>query len=125
MIIATAEVAFFFSIVLLGKPFIQMLKTRLIKSLKGTIWTLKPISKRRHNVGIAMILLSFLPYYITQFVLILFDLDQTDRHILVGLLMLSDVLFMTSLFVLGGEFWERLNKLFKWPGDEVTKENKQ
>ncbi|MBU0630986.1 MAG: hypothetical protein KKC80_08795 [Candidatus Margulisbacteria bacterium] len=124
MIIATAEVAFFFSIVLLGKPF-QMLKTRLIKSLKGTIWTLKPISKRRHNVGIAMILLSFLPYYITQFVLILFDLDQTDRHILVGLLMLSDVLFMTSLFVLGGEFWERLNKLFKWPGDEVTKENKQ
>jgi hypothetical protein len=28
----------------------------------------------------------------------------------------GDIIFVASLFVLGPEFWERLKKLFAWPG---------
>jgi hypothetical protein len=31
----------------------------------------------------------------------------------------GEVLFVTSLFVLGGEFWGRLKGLSQWPGAAV------
>ena len=36
--------------------------------------------------------------------------------LLINLLILGDVLFITSFFILGGEFWARVKKLFEWPG---------
>ena len=39
---------------------------------------------------------------------------------IIALLLVSDATFLVSLFVLGGDFWERLKKLFEWQGEEPS-----
>ncbi|MBN1267959.1 MAG: hypothetical protein JXB04_00070, partial [Kiritimatiellae bacterium] len=38
----------------------------------------------------------------------------------IALLLASDATFLVSLFVLGGEFWDKLKKLFEWQGEEPS-----
>ncbi len=124
ILMASAEVAFLLCAVLLGKPFVQML-TAKIKAIffrrKGALPA--RVSRTRHRIGIAVLLISVAPYYITEIVLIFGQPSQMQHYALVALLIAGDLLFMTSLIVLGGEFWERLKNLFEWPGGEGALHN--
>jgi hypothetical protein len=35
---------------------------------------------------------------------------------IINILIIGEATFFTSLFVLGGEFWAKLKRLFQWPG---------
>lgn len=38
-----------------------------------------------------------------------------------GILVIADLVFFGSLFFAGGEFWEKLRRLFVWEGDRYAK----
>jgi hypothetical protein len=122
-LLVSSEVSFFLSVALLGKPFIQLIKSKI----KGSIFRkkgdapLKSVGKFRHRVGITMLIVaSIVPYFFTEIALMLGFVEKYGHSSLVGLLVMGNVLFITSFFVLGGEFWARFSQLFQWPGKTET-----
>jgi len=113
-ILATAaEVFFLLSILLLGKVAIQKIKERF------QLWFKKPITpvyigKYRHYTGVILFFLSFVPYLIIE-ISLFFGYPTKMQHINFFIfLIVGDVLFVISLFVLGDAFWEKIKSLFKW-----------
>jgi len=124
-LLISSEISFLLSVVLLGKPFIQLLKSKIKNSLfkkKGPA-DLKSVGKIRHHVGITMLLVaSVVPYFLTEIALVLGYVERYGHTALINLLILGDVLFITSFFILGEEFWARVNQLFAWPGKAEVSE---
>jgi hypothetical protein len=118
--VGSGEIAFITAVALLGKPFMEALKSRI----KGFFtWGKelpapppRPISRSRHTIGVTMFFMSFLPYPVVEGILIFGHPAGRDLHHLVAAMLAGDIIFVASLFVLGSEFWERLKKLFEWPG---------
>jgi len=120
--VASAEIAFFIAAVLLGKPFIEMVKAKVkgcIVKKRGLGAPAPHISKVRHYSGVTLLIFSFFPYYIAELALLIAHLDTHGLHMIVGFMLMGEALFIISLFILGGEFWDRLKKLFEWPGKET------
>jgi len=118
-LLISSEISFLVSVALLGKPFIQLIKSKIKSSIfrKKGEEHLKPVGKVRHSAGITMLLVAtIVPYSLTEVALLLGWVEKYGHTALVGLLILGDVLFITSFFILGGEFWARVKKLFEWPG---------
>lgn len=121
--LASAEIAFAISVVLLGKPFISMLKGRA----KGFFvrhkdpGPPKPVGRRRHFVGVCLVLLSFLPYFLSE-VALFYEYPKTDLgyEVMLLLMLLGDAMFIGGLFTLGGDFWDKLKKLFQYPPETAS-----
>jgi len=120
--VGSGEVAFISAVALLGKPFVEALKAKI----KGFFHRRKPaappapISRTQHAIGVTLFFVSFLPYPIVEAVLIFGNPTGKDVQYLVAAMLAGDVIFIISLFVLGGEFWARLKRLFAWPGMPET-----
>ncbi len=67
------------------------------------------ITPLRYNIGLVMFVLPFLPNYMISFMPHLIPISMTTRYIII---IASDVMFLASLFVLGGDFWDKLRALF-------------
>jgi len=67
------------------------------------------ISPLRYNIGLAMFVLPFLPNYMISFMPHIMPISLHVRYFII---VASDVIFMASLFVLGGDFWDKLRALF-------------
>ena len=120
--VASAEIAFFFGVVFLGKPFIEMVKAKVkgyVLKKRGPAAPAPHISQARHYTGITLLILSFLPYYAAEVALLFGHLNTQGIHMVVGFMLMGEALFIISLFILGGEFWDRLKKLLEWPGKET------
>jgi hypothetical protein len=116
-LIIAGEVTFWASIALLGKPFMQLLKTKLIAFLHSRKPAeLRHVSKRRHDVGLALFFCSFLSYYLALAVAFLELPRDQMLNAIINILIIGQATFFVSLFVLGGEFWAKLKRLFQWPG---------
>jgi hypothetical protein len=110
------------ALLLLGIPELMMLVAAAVlgKSgfhfLKGLLFGFfkrhaipKEVSPTRHRIGLALFLVPILWGWLTPYV------EQgipgyEGHRLAVGLL--GDLLLVSSLFVLGGEFWEKLRALF-------------
>jgi hypothetical protein len=116
--LASGEGAFLLAVALLGKPFIQAVKSKIkaFLSRPKDAAPAGPIGKTRHYVGVSLFLLSFSPYVITEIAILFVNLDAAGLRILLILLLSGDVMCVVSLLVLGEEFWGRLQALFRWPG---------
>jgi len=114
--IASAEISFVASAALLGKTVIEAIKSKIYSIFKPRVaMQPMPISKARHHTGIALLLLSFVPYFVTEIGLLLGYPKTEQGHMnLFFIFLLGDAMFIISLFVLGADFWERLKKLFEW-----------
>ena len=110
LLIISAEVAFAFSVVLLGKPFINLIKKEFIIKY---IFPPGNISKIRHYCGVVLFGMSFMPYLLTE-IFLFFDLPDEHSTFFLFLLILGNLLFVSSLIVLGTNFWEKLKNLFKY-----------
>jgi sterol desaturase/sphingolipid hydroxylase (fatty acid hydroxylase superfamily) len=85
---------------------------RIMSRAKGWMGSLKPagnIGKVRHCVGIAMFLLPIIPTYIMGYAPQWLP-DNSPWRLWVSIA--SDAVFLASLFVLGGDFWDKLRSLF-------------
>jgi hypothetical protein len=118
--VASGEIAFLGAVALLGKPFIQTVKSK-IKSIffRGKAPSApKPISKTRHYLGVTLLVLSLFPYYLSIASLFFMRPDAPNLRALLYALLSGEGLFIAGLLVLGEEFWARLKRLFEWPGKE-------
>lgn len=116
-VIISAEIAFWASAALLGKAFLTAAKARLREFLRRSISAApRPVSRTRHAVGVGLLFASVLPYYIIAAIPFLGLPKHLELRTIILTLIIGEVTFIVSLFVLGGEFWARLQKLFQWPG---------
>jgi len=67
------------------------------------------ITPLRYNIGLVMFVLPFLPNYMISFMPHFVYISLTTRYIII---VASDLIFLSSLFVLGGDFWDKLRALF-------------
>ena len=70
-----------------------------------------------------LLVASIVPYFLTEIALLSGYVEKYGHSALIGLLVIGDMLFITSFFVLGGEFWARVNVLFQWPGKREVLES--
>lgn len=115
--IASSEISFAISIVLLGKTFVKMLKSKILGIFfrQKTVKPAKPVGKMRHYIGVALLFLSFIPSLAVEIFLLL-GYPKTDAgHVYMFISLLSGyTMFIVGLFILGGDFWDRVKKLFHW-----------
>jgi hypothetical protein len=98
------------AIAVMGKAGFNLLKDHVFKFL-GRFRPAEQVSRPRYRVGLVLFVLSIvfgslLPYFPG----ILIDWREND----VFWSLVSDVMLITSLFVLGGEFWNKLAALFDY-----------
>jgi hypothetical protein len=108
LMVGGPEVFGILAVVCLGKENLLLLKDKIIAWLKR----LKPtgvVSRSRYRVGLVMFLLPLIPTYIMAYIPQWLP-DQSDLRLYVNLA--ADFIFLVSLFVLGGDFWDKLRALF-------------
>lgn len=120
LIFGLPEIGTMLAVAIMGKQGYEWLKSKLFASLSK----LRPksiVSKTRYNIGltifIALLLLAFLDPYISP---TLPFIEAYRREFVVGL----DVLFVLSLFILGGDFWEKLRSLFVYENHHSVQSNR-
>jgi hypothetical protein len=72
----------------------------------------RPASKTRYYVGLAIILLSWLPAYIYAYAPAAMPGGNARIYILAAM----DLAFVASVFLMGGEFWEKVRRIFIYEG---------
>jgi hypothetical protein len=118
IVVVSGEIGFLVSAALLGKPFVQAIKTK-IKALftSGTAPVPpRPVSRSRHAFGLVLFSLSFVAYYVVMAIPFFGLMKTSELRIVIIVAIVGELLFVVSLFVLGGEFWGRIKALFQWQG---------
>jgi len=125
-ILVAAEVIWLASIPLLGKEGFKQMKSRIFSLFKPRSG---PISRVRHQVGVWMFTIGSLSQVILGVTVMVayFFVGATDPAIRVmGLSFEHQALFyvyiqiaamacmIASVYVLGADFWHRLNNAFEW-----------
>lgn len=96
------------AVLCLGKENLMHLKNKLLACLKRV----KPtalVSRNRYRLGLIMFLLPLIPTYIMAYAPQWLP-DHSPQRLYVNLS--ADFIFLASLFVLGGDFWDKLRALF-------------
>ncbi|MFC2149194.1 transporter suffix domain-containing protein [Candidatus Auribacterota bacterium] len=119
--VTSAELIFFISILLLGKPFMVWMKAMAIKYIFRGKAASAPayFAKIRHYLGVTLFCMSFIPYFVTEVAILIRDPQPHTLHIYLGVMLSGNALFIISLFVLGGDFWEKLKDLFVWQSKKI------
>jgi hypothetical protein len=85
---------------------------RIIQRVKGGLGGLKPardVSRSRHVVGLVLFLAPALFAWIASYIPSLMPAEYTLR---VAVNLGIDAIFLAGLFVLGGDFWDKVRALF-------------
>ncbi|MBX9772744.1 MAG: hypothetical protein K2X29_15300 [Candidatus Obscuribacterales bacterium] len=102
------EVLIIASVALLGKDAFDLI-TGKIRAALHRIKPSGPVSKRRYTIGLVLFLLPLIPTYVMAYTPHLLPDDSPER---LYINIAADLLFIVSLFVLGGDFWDKLTALF-------------
>jgi hypothetical protein len=107
---ASAPIMKVSSIVILGKPSYLWIKYKFwhvfVKVARP-----KKVSRLRYNIGLVMFCLPIIPNYIMSFAPMLIA-DVYPTRLIINICI--DAIFIGSLFVLGGDFWDKLRALFTY-----------
>ncbi len=125
-IIIAGEVIWFASIPLLGKEGFKQMKTQAFGLLKPKSG---PVSKSRHKAGVWMFTIGIISQISLGIVVVVayFIVGAKDPSIAVmglsfeqqaivyiSIQMAAIACVVLSVYVLGVDFWERLNRVFEW-----------
>ena len=102
------EILVILAVVFLGKENLIIIKDKTLAFLK-LLKPPAPVSRWRYRVGLAMFLLPLITIYITAYIP---HWLQVNPFLLLYVNLVADILFLSSLFVLGGDFWDKLRALF-------------
>ena len=96
------------SVAILGKPSYLWIKSRFMQHYVRVV---KPYheSRLRYNIGLFLFCLPVIPTYIMAYAP---QVISENFYLRLILNISVDVIFITSLFVLGGDFWDKLKALF-------------
>ena len=97
---------------------------RIMQRVKGWFGKLKPagtVGRIRYNIGLVLFILPVVPTYIMAYLPRLLPDYSPERFLInVG----ADIMFFVSLFVLGGDFWDKLKALFIWKSKVIFPKSK-
>jgi hypothetical protein len=102
------EILGILAVVCLGKENLIVIKDKILSLVK----LIKPagqVGRWRYRLGLVMFLLPLIPTYVMAYVPQWLP-DNSPQRLYVNLA--ADFMFLTSLFVLGGDFWDKLRALF-------------
>ena len=96
------------SVAILGKPSYLYIKS---KFRYHVVRVIRPYhaSRLRYNIGLFLFCLPVIPTYIMAYAPLFFS-SNFYLHLILNISF--DVIFIASLFVLGGDFWDKLKALF-------------
>ncbi|MGB5387515.1 MAG: hypothetical protein WBN20_12095 [Eudoraea sp.] len=113
------EVFMIIAVAVMGKKGYEFIKSKTIKYLKRFAPP-DAVSLFRYRIGLILfslpVLIGIVQPYIGHFSTIIKDFP-------IWFTMVLDVIFISSFFVLGGDFWDKLSSLFKYDV-RVTKTQK-
>lgn len=102
------EIVAIIAIAILGKESFEFITGKAFGFLKK-IAPHGAVSKTRYRIGLVMFTLPLLPWYILAYAPQLLPASTSERTFIC---MAADLCFWSSLFVLGGDFWDKLRSLF-------------
>jgi hypothetical protein len=105
------EVLCIAAIALLGKETFQYLAHHAKLAFRRAVVD-RPASKARYYVGLAIVLLSWLPAYVYAYAPAAMPGGNARIYILAAM----DLAFVASVFLMGGEFWEKVRRIFIYEG---------
>ena len=108
LLVGVPEVFMLIAVAVMGKSGYAFLKTRLMSLLRRH-GPPERVSVFRYRIGLAMFVLPVFVGLLSPYVGDLLPL-YAERELAVAIAF--DILFVSSLFVLGGEFWDKLRALF-------------
>ena len=111
LVAGAPEVLCILAIALLGKETFQYFTHWAMRALRRAVID-TPASKGRYYVGLAIILVSWLPAYVSAYVPGVMPGGNARLYILAGM----DMAFVVSVFLMGGEFWEKVRRIFVYEG---------
>jgi len=94
--------------IVLGKEGFNYLKRRSFSLFKRYALP-RSVGRTRHHIGIGLFLLTVISGWLSPYLSQFFPLFQRNQ-LLIGVA--GDLIFLVSLFVLGGDFWDKLKALF-------------
>jgi len=108
-----AEILCVLAAAILGNEKYQKLARKVHHSTRpsGTDWRK---ARLRYYLGLAGCLFNGVPLALYAYVPGLLPGGTTKA----GILVIADLVFLVSLFFAGGEFWEKLRRLFVWEGGQ-------
>src|SRR5262245_4130294 len=105
------EVMCILAVALLGKDTFNYFMHRA-KGMFRQVVIDRPASRTRYYVGLAIMLVSWLPAYVYAYFPASLPSGYTRIYILAGM----DLAFVASVFLMGGEFWEKVRRIFIYDG---------
>lgn len=107
-VLAGAEVLWVLAAAIMGKSGFLYLKGQASAWIKSH-GPPKTVSRMRYRVGLVMFVLPLMLAWVAPYVAIL--IPGYESHP-ISLALAGDLLLLVSLFVLGGDFWDKLRALF-------------
>ncbi len=108
LLLGVPEIFILVAVAILGKPGYEAMKHRLLSVLRR-VRPVDRVGPVRHRVGVAMFalpaLVGWLYPYIVRWLTSLAEYE-------LQLALILDAIFFSSLFVLVGDFWDKLSALF-------------
>jgi len=106
--IGIPEVFSIIAIAIMGKEGFETIKSRVFRLLKKH-GPADRVSKTRYRVGLSMFVLPLAVGWLGPYFFHFFSVLEAYRP---SISIAGDVVLVASLFVLGGDFWEKLRALF-------------
>lgn len=107
-----AEILCLLAAAILGKEKYQKLADKVHRSTRRSETT-RQTTRLRYYLGLAGCLFNGIPLALYAYVPGMLPGGATKASILI----IADLVFFVSLFFAGGEFWEKLRRIFVWEGD--------
>jgi hypothetical protein len=99
------------AVMILGRDGFVYLKQTLVQFVRRTFVPPKKVSRTRYRVGLLMIALPLFWGWLGPY---LGDYIFADNKLSWIAALTGDVMFLAGLFVLGGDFWDKLRALFRY-----------
>jgi hypothetical protein len=114
------EVGTLIGAALMGKENYERFKEAAFKFI-GHIKPSGGVGKMRYHIGLVMFCVPLLPTYVQAFKPEWLPDNSPLRW---QVKIAADLIFVASLFVLGGDFWDKLHALFTWDARAMTTEKR-
>jgi len=105
------EVLCILAVALLGKDTFKYFAHRAKSAFRHAVLD-RPASKARYYVGLTIILVSWLPAYLYAYFPGIMPGGDARIYILAAM----DLAFVASVSLMGGEFWEKVRRIFVYEG---------
>lgn len=104
------EVMMILAAILVGKKTFQLIKAKIFSLFRRKA-PLKPIGKTRYYIGLIVLIGSGIPLYLHGYFpnTLPYEIGSTER---LYLLLVFDLIFVSSFIILGGQFWDKFKALF-------------